>query len=171
MTSTDTTTTAATNIFQTIENALSADWAKVAAVFQEAEQFASIFLAKVASGAEIIIADIEAAASYVAGNLTVINAGIASAASLANVIAPNNATVQKAVSDLQTAAQDVADLHAALTSGSSASDPAIVTSTVTAINSINQLSTLATSVSQSLGMLAANSPSATQAVSTPTAGG
>ena len=169
---TDTTQAAATpapapatsNILKQIENALSSDWAKVSSVFQEAEQFAADFLGKVASGAEILIADIESAASYIAGNLTVINAGITSAASLANVIAPNNATVQKAVADLQTTAQDVADLHTALTTGSSSGDPAIVTSAVTAINAVNQLSTLATSVSQSLGTLAANSPTATQAV-------
>lgn len=164
MSSTDT----SPNLIQQIENALSKDWANAGSLFQKAEQFAADFLGKVAQGAEIIIADIESAAGYVAGNLTVINAGINSAASLAGVIAPNNTTVQKAVADLQTAAQDVADLHKALTSGSASSDPAIVTSAVTAINAVNQLSTLATSVSQSLGILAANSPSATQAVSTPT---
>ena len=162
------TTQGATNVLQQIENALSSDWAKVTAVFQEAEAFASSFLGKVAAGAEILVQDIEGAATYIAGNLSVVNAGITSAASLASAIAPNNTTVQKAVSDLQTAAQDVADLHTALTTGSSAGDPTVVTQAVTAINAVNQLSTLATSVSQSLGTLAANSSTATQAVTPPT---
>lgn len=161
MTNTD---TGSTDIFQQIQSALSADWAKVSVVFQEAEKFAADFLGKVASGAEIIVADIENAASYIAGNLTVINAGITSAASLANVIAPNNTTVQKAVADLQTAAQDVADLHTSLTTGQTAGNPDVVNQAVTAINAVNQLSTLATSVSQSLGTLASNSSTATQTV-------
>ena len=158
------TTQGATNILQQIENALSSDWAKVTTVFQEAETAAADFLGKVASGAEIVIADILKAADYVAGNLSVINAGITAGASLANAVAPNNATVQKAVADLQTAAQDVADLHSSMTTGVTTGDPAVVTQAVTAINAVNQLSTLATSVSQSLGTLAANSSTATQAV-------
>jgi len=158
------TDTSTPNIFQQIEAALSADWQKVTAVFQQAEAFAADFLGKVSAGAEILIQDIEGAASYVAGNLTTIQAGISAAGALANTVAPNNTTVQKAVADLNTAASDVADLHAALTSGSSSNDPEIVTKAVTAINAVNQLSQIASAVSSSLGTLAANSPTATSAV-------
>lgn len=155
---------AAPNIFQQIENTLSADWAKVTAIFQEAEAFAADFLGKVAAGAEIVIADIEKAASYVAGNLTVINAQLGAVGALASVVAPNNATVQKVLSDVSTAVQDVADLHNALTSGSSSGDPTIVTQAVTAINSVNQIAQAVTGLSTTLGTLAANSSSATEAV-------
>lgn len=153
-----------TDVLSQIEATLSADWQKFVAFIDLVEQDAVDFLSKVVAGEQVLIADIESAASYVAGNLSTINTGINAVGSLAAVVAPNNPTISKVLTDLSTGAQDVADLHNALTSGSSASDPAIVTKAVTAINAVKQLNQLVSNVSGTLTTLVQNSPTATQAV-------
>lgn len=160
MTNTDT----STNVLQQIESTLSSDWQKFVAFIQIAEQEVAAFLTKVAAGEQIIVADIEAAAGYVAGHLSTINAAISAAGELANAVAPGNAAVAKVLTDLTTGAQDVADLHNALTNGSSPSDPTIVTQAVTAISSAQNLAQLVANASATLTALVQNSPSATEAV-------
>lgn len=153
-----------TDFLSQIEATLSADWQAFIAFINQAELDVVAFLTKVADGAEVVIADIEGAASYVAGHLSTINGTIAAVGTLANTVAPNNPVVSKVLNDLTTGAQDVADLHNALTSGSSANDPAIVTTAVTAINAVQQLSQLVSNASGTLTTLVQNSPTATQAV-------
>ena len=159
------TTTTTTSVFQEIEAQLSAEWAGAASFLKAAEADVGAFLSKVASGAEIVITDIESIGQYVAGHLTVINSAISSLSSVAAVVAPNNATVAKAVADLSTAATDVAALSNSLTSGTTSGDPAVVTTAVSAIGAVQQLAQLASTAGNSLTALAAASPTATQAVS------
>jgi hypothetical protein len=169
MSNTDTTTTAATpaastNLFQQIEAQLSAEWSGAAAFFKTAETDVGAFLTKVAAGAEIVISDIESIGQYVAGHLTVIQAGIATIAGVAATVAPNNTEVQKAVADLSTAANDVATLSTSLSSGTTSGDPAVVATAVAAINAVKQLSQIAGTAGSVITTLAGNSPTATQTV-------
>ena len=151
-----------------IQAALTADWAKFVAFIEVAEQDAASFLSDVATGAEIAIEDIEAAASYVAGKLSTITATTTALAGAAAIIAPGNVTVQKVIADLQTGANDVAALSNALTTGTSTGDPAVVTKAVSTINAVNTLAGIAAQASSSLALLANQSATATQAVSQPT---
>lgn len=150
---------------QDIEIALSADWQKAVAFFKTAEQDVATFLSKVATGAELLVSDIEAAAQYVVGHLSVINTTVATISAAASTIAPGNATVAKVVSDLQTAASDTASLAQGIVSGSTANSSTAVTDTVAAINSVQTLAGLASQASASLSQLANASPTATQSVS------
>ena len=111
-----------------------------------------------------MIADIEAVGQYVAAHLGLITSGIATLSTLASAVAPNNASVAKAINDLSTGAQDVAALSNALSSGSSAGDSAVVTTAVTAINAAKQLSGLVAQAGTTLTTLTANSATATQTV-------
>ena len=161
---TDPTTPPPANLLTQIEATLSADWQNAANFLSEAEAFFGTFLTRVAAGAEVLIADIEQAGQYVAGHLTVINTSIQAMSSLVTTVAPGNVTAQKVIDDLNTGAQDVAALSNALTSGSAASDPAIVTSAVTAIGAVKQLAQIANNAGSMLTGLANSSPTATQAV-------
>jgi hypothetical protein len=171
MTSTDTTATAAAaapaapNVFAQIEATLSADWANAVTFFQQGETAVGAFLSKVAAGAEVVIADIEAVGQYVAAHLGLITTGISALSTVAATVAPNNVTVAKAIADLSTSANDVAALSTALSTGSSAGDPAAVTTAVTAINAVKQLSGLVSQAGTTLTTLTANAPNATQTVS------
>ena len=158
------TPTAAPSFIQTLETKLSAEWQGAAAFLTEAEQFFGSFLTKVAAGAEIVISDIEAVGQYVAGHLTSITAGISVLSTAVTAIAPNNATAAKVIADLTTSANDVALLSNSLSSGSTAGDPAIVTQAVTAIGAVKQLAQIASSAGSVITTLAANSPTATEAV-------
>jgi ABC-type transporter Mla subunit MlaD len=143
-------------------------WSDVVAFFQNAEADVAKFLGDVASGAEILIEDIEDVAAYVEAHLGIITSTITTLGTLANTVAPNNATVTKVLTDLQTAATDTATLSASLSSGSTAGDPAVVTTAVTAINSVNTLAGIAAQASTALGQIVAATPTATQAISQPT---
>lgn len=149
-----------------IESALSADWQKAVAFFQGAEANIATFLSKVASGAEILIADVEEAAQYVIGHLSVINATVAGVSAAVAAVAPGNPIAQKVVTDLQTAASDTAQLAQGIVAGQSSAQS--VTATLTAINSVQQLAGLAASASASISQLTSASPTATQVVSPPT---
>lgn len=164
MTSTDTTTTAPTEL-QQIEAALSADWANIVAFFKQAEADLADFLTAVATGAPVVIADVQSAANAVAGKVSVINAAVAAASTLAATVAPNNTTVQKLLNDVNAGVADAAALSNALQNGTSTSDPTIVTQAVTAINAVNTLSQLASVAAAALTTAVAASPTATQAVS------
>lgn len=166
MTSTGTTTTpAATNIFQQIEAALSSDAQKAVTFFQNLNSPVGTFLGKVAQGLEIFIEDVEAVANWVNAHLTLINGLIADFETTAAAVAPNNPAIGKALSDLNTAATDIAGLSTSLTTGSSSSQPAAVQTATTAINGINSLSILLSSASSQLAQAAASSANATTAVS------
>jgi hypothetical protein len=164
MTNTDTTVTATNSALQSFESVIAADFAGAVSFFQTAFQDVGAFLSKVASGAEVVITDIESMASYIGAHLGVIQASIASFGALAGVVAPGNATVSKVIADLNTGAADVAALSNALSNGSSASDPTVVTSTVTAIHAVQQLSQIVSNAGATLTAMAMNSPTATQAI-------
>ena len=146
----------------------SAEWAKIVSFFTAAEGDIGSFLTDVATGAEIVIEDIESVGEYVAAHLGIITSTIATVGTLANTVAPNNVSVQKVMADLQTGANDVAALSNSLTSGASANDPAVVTTAVTAINAVKTLSGLASQAGATLSQLAGATPAATQSVSPPT---
>jgi hypothetical protein len=156
------------SFIQNLEATLSADWQAAASFITEAEQFFGSFLTNVAAGAEVLITDIEAIGQYVAGHLTQITAVIDVFSTAAAAIAPGNAMAQKVIDDLNTGAQDVALLSNSLTSGSTTGDPTIVTQAVTAVGAVKQLAQLANAAGNMLTTLAANSPTATTAVSAPT---
>lgn len=139
-------------------------WSDVVAFFQTAEADVAKFLGDVASGAEILIEDIEDVAAYVEAHLGIITSTITTLGTLAATVAPNNTTVTKVLTDLQTAATDTAALSTSLTSGTASSIPQVTTA-VTAINSVNTLASLAAQASTALGQIVAASPSATQVVS------
>lgn len=162
------TDTSTTDPLAGIKAALSADWTKFIAFVEQAETATASFLSAVATGAEVAIADIEAVASYIAGKLGTITATTAALSTAAQAIAPGNVTVQKVIADLQTGANDVAALHNSLTSGSTAGDPAVVTTAVNAVNAVNILAGLAAQASSALAQATVDSPAATQAVSAPT---
>lgn len=164
------TSTTTPNIFEQIAATLEADAQLAVTWFQEGEQELGAFLSKVASGAQIVIADIEAVGQYIAAHLGVITSGIASLSTVAAAVAPNNVSVQKVLADLNTGAQDVAALSSALSSGSTAGDSTVVTTAVTAINAVKQLSGLVAQAGTTLTTLTANSATATQALSQTTAG-
>ncbi len=174
MSSTDTTASAAAaapaapSFLATLEATLETDWQKVVAFLKTAELNAQAFLQDVANGVEIGIERIQAMGQYVTANLSTINATVTAVAATATAIAPNNASVAKVVSDLQTGSNDVAQLAQALQSGSSAGDAPLVTSAVNAIAAVKQLGSLASTASGMLAQLTAQSPTATQAVSAPT---
>ena len=161
-------TPATPSFIQNLEATLSAEWQGTANFITEAEQFFGSFLTKVSAGAEILIADVESIGQYVAGHLTQITAVIGVFSTAAAAIAPGNAIAQKVIDDLNAGAQDVALLSNSLTSGSTAGDPTIVTQAVTAVGAVKQLAQLANAAGNMLTTLAANSPTATTAVSTPT---
>ena len=104
------TDTATPNIFQQIAATLESDAQLAVTWFQEGEAELGAFLTKVAAGAEIGIADIEAVGQYVAAHLGVITSGISALSTLASTVAPNNVSVAKVISDLNTGAQDVHDV-------------------------------------------------------------
>lgn len=147
---------------------LSADWQKVVAIFQQGEQDVAKFLTAVATGAEVLIEDVEAVADYVAAHLGIITSTLSTLSTVASVVAPGNITVQKVLTDLQTAANDTATLSTSLASGTTTGDPAVVTTAVTAINSVNTLAGIAAQAGAALSQIAAASPNATQSVSQPT---
>lgn len=158
------TSTTTPNIFEQIAATLESDAQLAVSWFQQGETEIGAFLTKVAAGAEVVIADIEAVGQYVAAHLGIITSGISALSTLASTVAPNNVSVAKVISDLNTGAQDVAALSNALSSGSTAGDPAVVTTAVTAINAAKQLSGLVAQAGTTLTTLTANSPTATQAV-------
>jgi hypothetical protein len=159
---------AAPSFIQNLETSLSSEWSSAAAFLTQAEQVFGSFLTKVAAGAEVLITDIEAVGQYVAGHLTQITAGISVLSGVVTAIAPNSTAAAKVIADLTTSANDVALLSNALTVGSAASDPTIVTQAVTAIGAVKQLAQIAGNAGSVLTNIAAASPTATQAVSTPT---
>lgn len=158
-------TTTTPNIFEQIAATLESDAQLAVSWFQNGETEIGAFLTKVAAGAEVVIADIEAVGQYVAAHLGIITSGISALSTLASTVAPNNVSVAKVISDLNTGAQDVAALSNALTSGSTAGDSTVVTTAVTAINAAKQLSGLVAQAGTTLTTLTANSPTATQSVS------
>ena len=162
------TDTSSTGFLATLEATIETDWAKVVSFLKVAEGDVISFLGKVASGAEILVEDIEAAAQYVIANLSTINATVATVASAANVIAPGNATVAKVVADLQTGVNDVGLLAQSLQTGNTTGDPAVVTTAVNAVAAVKQLGSLASTASGTLAQLANASTTATQSVSPPT---
>jgi hypothetical protein len=141
---------------------------KVISFFEAAFQDVGAFLTKVSQGAEVAIEDIESIAAYVDAHLGVINASISTLAATATAVAPNNATVQKMITDLQTATNDVAAVSTSLSSGSTAGQPTAVTTAVSAIKAVQQLAGLAGQAGSAISDIVAASPTATQAVSQPT---
>lgn len=137
---------------------------KILAWFQTAEQDVGNFLVKVAQGAEVVISEIESIASYVETHLGIIQTGIAAVTTVAAGVAPGNPTVQKVLDDLNTGFNDVAALSQGLNGGSTANDPAIVTTAVNTINAVKQLNVLVSQAGSQLTTLVANQPGATQAV-------
>lgn len=149
-----------------IEASLSADWQKAVSFFQVAEQGVATFLSKVATGAEILVEDIQAVAQYVTAHLGIINTTVSAISLAAQTIAPNNASVAKVISDLQTGTTDVANLAAAVTAGAAPSGSStVVQDAVTTVNAVKTLSSLASQASATLATLTASSPTATTAVS------
>lgn len=161
-------TETAPNVFQQIESTLSADWQKAVSFLQQAAQFFATFLGNVAAGLPVLVADVEGVAAGVAGKLSTINASLGVASDLASKVAPNDTSVQKLLSDIGQGAQDLADVHVALTTGITAGDPQVVTTAVSAINAASDLERLLNSAHAVLGSIAGASPTATQAVSPPT---
>jgi hypothetical protein len=155
--------TTTSNVFATIQATLSEDAQKAIAFLKGAETSVAAFLSKVASGATILVEDVEAVAEWVGAHISIINSTLATLGTVAAVVAPGNATVAKTLSDLNEAANDVAGLSTALSTGSTAGQPSAVSTAVTAINAVNQLSALASAASQTLTTLASNTAAATAA--------
>jgi hypothetical protein len=151
-----------------IEAGLATDWSKVVAFLSQAEAGAMNFLQTVATGGPILVADIEGIASAIAGKLGIVNATIAAVGAVATSIAPGNANVAKVIADLQAGANDVAALHASLTSGDTTGDDKVVATAVATVNAVNQVSVLAAQAAAILAQATAAAPAATQAVSQPT---
>jgi hypothetical protein len=153
--------TTPTNIFQEIEAKLESEAAAAVAWFKGGNANFAALLTKVASGAEVFVEDIETVGQWFAAHLTLINSLVSGLSTVAAVLPSSEAaSAQKMISDLQTAANDVAAVSTSLASGT-AGQPGAVTTAVTALNAVNQLSQLATAAAQSLGTSAINSPSAT----------
>lgn len=164
MTSTDTTATAATSTLATdlakIEAKLSADWQGAIAFLKAEDANAVAFVAGVTAGVEKGIDDVIAIGQYIGGKLSIINAATTALAAAD----PNNATLQKVASDIQNGSADLAALSQSLTSGSTAGDNAIVTSTANGIGSLQQLTSLLSGAVGAMATAAANSATATQTV-------
>lgn len=172
MTSTDTTTNAAAapaeTELQKIENAIEVGWADVVAFFEKVEGDLASLLNLVATGAPVVLADVQAAASAVAGKASVINAAATAMGSVMTSLAPSSATtVQKLLDDVNTGVADATALSASLSGNASVNDPAIVTKTVQVIGAVNTLSQLAGVAGAALTAAVQASPTATSVVSPP----
>jgi hypothetical protein len=173
MTSTDTTTTAAstssTNIVTEIQNALEADFQKVVTFFQGITQKEIAFLTALAQGVEVGIADIQAIAQGALSKLGIAGTIVNEATTAAAIIAPGNASVTKVLSDISTGITDATALATAVSTNTApAGSGTVVTDAVNVLNAANTLSQLASQVSATLGQLAQQSPTAAQVTSPPT---
>ena len=157
---------AAPNLFSQIESTLEADAQIAVNWLKNANANIAALLTKVATGAEVFIADIEAGAQWVAAHVTLINGTLSGLSAVAASVGTNNPAVasqaQKMLADLQTATNDVAGVSQSLTTGNAASQPGAVTTAVAAINAVNQLAGLASQAAQALGNNVAASSSSTQ---------
>ena len=151
-----------------IEATLSADWQKVVSGVQAGELFLMNMLQTIAAGGQILITDIEDISQYIGAHLGILNSTVAAIGTAAAVIAPGNANVAKVLADLQTGADDVAQLTTAINTGATTGDSTVVTTALTAINAIKTTSALASQAAAALAQLTVAMPSATQAISQPT---
>ena len=155
--------------FAAFEATLSADWQAFLAFIKNEEAKIGAVLNAIAAGEPVLLADVQAAAGAIAGKVSTISAAAASLGSVATTLDPASATtVNKLLDDTNVALADAAALSTALSSGASASDPEIVTKTVSVIGAVNTLSQLAGAAGAALTAAVQSAPGATTVVSPPT---
>jgi len=130
---------------------------------QTVEADVQAFITKVAQGAEVLIADLEAAGNWIAANIATIDADLQSALGFAQIVGGNNATVQKIIADANVS---VAALNAyAADSNSGATQ---IASVLAGYQAITAAAGAAAMVKAGATQAVAQSPNATQVVSQPT---